>query len=160
VSHARRQPINLSNTMNDKPASESTDVVTSKGIGSSALLACFSVLGCEIFAKIAGRVADGEGDEWCHAVMEKSAALGIVRREEYSREKHGHLNMEAEPGDLVWIWDHLPPGWQTGTHCWESATMDGQRIESDPSKRQYLRILDRERFDSEMANSRITHTEK
>lgn len=118
----------------------------------SALLACFSVLGRELFAKIAGHVADGEGDEWCHEVMEKAAALGIVRREEYSREKHGHLNLDAEPGDLVWMWDHLPPGWQTGTHCWESVTMDGQRIDPGPSQRQYLRILDRERFDAEMAN--------
>jgi hypothetical protein len=41
VSHARRQQINLSKTMNDTPASESSEVVTSKGIGSSALLGFF-----------------------------------------------------------------------------------------------------------------------
>lgn len=35
------QQINLSTTMNDKPALESSEVVTSKGIGSSALLDSF-----------------------------------------------------------------------------------------------------------------------
>lgn len=38
MSHARRQQINLPTTMNDTAASESPEVVTSKGIGSSALL--------------------------------------------------------------------------------------------------------------------------
>lgn len=46
VSHARRQPINLPKTMNDKPASESPEVVTSKGIGSSALLASVELHVC------------------------------------------------------------------------------------------------------------------
>jgi len=58
VSHARRQQINLPNTMNDKPASESPEVVTSKGIGSSALLG-FDVtvyeMSCIVFAKNAAQ---------------------------------------------------------------------------------------------------------
>jgi len=48
VSHVRRQPTNLPSTMNNTPASESPEAVTSKGIGSSALLGFFESLADEL----------------------------------------------------------------------------------------------------------------
>jgi hypothetical protein len=116
----------------------------------SPLFAAFETLGRELFVKVAGHVADGECDEWCEEVMDLAVKHGLARREEWNAQDHPHI--EGSPGDLIWTWRHLPDGWKEGKPAWEFTTMDGQRIQSDPTKRGYLHIYNRGRFAAAVQN--------
>ena len=102
---------------------------------SRSLRSMFATFGWKLFMEITSRVADGECDEWCEDAMEKAVAIGLAKKEPYNPAIHG--DMEADAGDAIWTWHHLPSGWNKAVEFIDPSTGDPQ---PDLSKRGVLHL--------------------
>lgn len=105
-----------------------------------ALAVAFEMFGRAIFSKVTGHIGSGEGDEWCHEVMEDATKLGLCHRVPYDPDLHGEMEFVPHE-DYIWWWGFLPDGWQTKKPPIEFLNARGEP-ETDLSKRGFLVIND------------------
>lgn len=102
----------------------------------TSLNSMFTTFGWQLFMAITNRVADGQCDEWCEDAMEKAVSIGLARKERYNPSVHG--DMEADAGDAIWTWNHLPAaGWNKAVEFIDPSTGEPQ---PDLSKRGVLHL--------------------